>query len=397
MKSITLILLLLTFSFTLSVHRKKHKTKRQPTTIGEALQKTHKKHKKHNFEAEFESFENSLNESIEKRSEEFDHLTESMMADLFSQFKDDFEFKYTKGEERYRYDNFKKGLEKIRNHNRSGSTYRMAVNEFIVTDKNEFEMNIVESPLPIKKTRKRDKNERLLGRRKSPLERLGTMPVRMNWAEEGMTTPVKYQGKCSGCYVFSAMAALESAILIRFGKSLILSEQEIIDCSYGFRNNGCKGGQPGYVFDYIRENGINLLNNYKYIFEEKTCEAPTKKGVFKRLVDYFQPEPNVISLIEYLQYGPIAVNHFIPDDFKYYSSGIFQTNDCDHQITINHSSLLVGYDFSSNPPHFILKNSWGVKWGDAGFYKVPIGELSYDNPGFCYLANNGYNVFPIIN
>ena len=31
-----------------------------------------------------------------------------------------------------------------------------------------------------------------------------------------------------------------------------------------------------------------------------------------------------------------------------------------------------------------------------GFYKVKIGELSRENPGFCFLANNGYNVFPLI-
>ena len=31
-----------------------------------------------------------------------------------------------------------------------------------------------------------------------------------------------------------------------------------------------------------------------------------------------------------------------------------------------------------------------------GFYKVKIGNLSKNNPGFCSLASNGYNVFPII-
>ena len=35
------------------------------------------------------------------------------------------------------------------------------------------------------------------------------------------------------------------------------SEQEIIDCDE--YNNGCVGGTPSYVFDYINENGITPL------------------------------------------------------------------------------------------------------------------------------------------
>ena len=63
---------------------------------------------------------------------------------------------------------------------------------------------------------------------------------------------------------------------------------------------------------------------------------------------------------------------------------------------INHSSIVIGYDFSDKTPYFILKNSWGKKWGDYGYYKVKIGPLNKNNPGFCFLASNGYNVFPEI-
>lgn len=42
--------------------------------------------------------------------------------------------------------------------------------------------------------------------------------------------------------------------------------------------------------------------------------------------------------------------------------------DCYHQTTINHSALLVGYSFLESEPIFIIKNSWGQKWGMRGFY-----------------------------
>lgn len=121
-----------------------------------------------------------------------------------------------------------------------------------------------------------------------------------------------------------------------------------------------------------------------------------KEPPIKLLKGYEKPEQNVISILQYLQKGPVVVNHFVPDDFKYYYSGIFDTTDCYHQIMINHSSIIVGYDFTSKVPYFLLKNSWGEKWGNFGYYKVKMGPLNYDNPGFCFLASNGYNVFPVL-
>lgn len=41
------------------------------------------------------------------------------------------------------------------------------------------------------------------------------LPAYINWAEEGKTTKIKYQGKCRSCYAFSGLAAVESAILIK--------------------------------------------------------------------------------------------------------------------------------------------------------------------------------------
>jgi len=51
---------------------------------------------------------------------------------------------------------------------------------------------------------------------------------------------------------------------------------------------------------------------------------------FKLVKGYIEPEWNVISLLQLLKFGPVVVNHFVPDDFKYYTSGIFDTPDCHH-------------------------------------------------------------------
>ena len=39
------------------------------------------------------------------------------------------------------------------------------------------------------------------------------------------------QGECGSCYAFSAIAALESQILLKYGVSIDLAEQAILDCA----------------------------------------------------------------------------------------------------------------------------------------------------------------------
>jgi len=49
---------------------------------------------------------------------------------------------------------------------------------------------------------------------------------------------------------------------------MILSEQEILDCSS--ENYACKGGQPSLVMDYVVENYLSLDKDYPYIMKKNT-------------------------------------------------------------------------------------------------------------------------------
>lgn len=75
---------------------------------------------------------------------------------------------------------------------------------------------------------------------------------------------IRDQLDCGGCYAFSAVAAIECQYA-RKNQLISLSEQNAIDCSRRFGNNGCQGGTMDQVFDYIIANkGINLLSFYPY-------------------------------------------------------------------------------------------------------------------------------------
>jgi len=78
----------------------------------------------------------------------------------------------------------------------------------------------------------------------------------IDWDSQGKVTPVKDQGQCGSCWAFSATASIESAVLIAGRSQVLLSEQQLVDCSQAQGNYGCNGGWMDSAFDYIIANGI---------------------------------------------------------------------------------------------------------------------------------------------
>ena len=66
--------------------------------------------------------------------------------------------------------------------------------------------------------------------------------------------------------------------------------------------------------------------------------------------------------------------------FYLYTGGVITDEICGNAI--NHAALVVGYgQTSTGLDYFIVKNSWGTDWGEAGY--VRIGTKSSNNYGVC--------------
>ena len=53
---------------------------------------------------------------------------------------------------------------------------------------------------------------------------------------------------------------------------------------------------------------------------------------------------------------------------------------------------MVGDDLDAIEPYYLFKNMWGANWGEKGYYKMKIGDLSEFGKSICLITNSEFNV-----
>ena len=176
----------------------------------------------------------------------------------------------------------------------------------------------------------------------------------------GWLTKVKFQWHCGSCYAFATVGILEADINLYFNQhlDLDLSEQDIV-CNYP-GGQGCDGGNPATVLNYLTQDSI-LRTEYCYPYfstdDEDTCTDLENNCIYPdTTVDI-----NGYGVID-LEYTDTIRKWLIE---KGPQVAVYQ----DGTPLKLHAVALTGYivDPVDQSIIWIYKNSMGEGWGENGF------------------------------
>jgi len=211
-------------------------------------------------------------------------------------------------------------------------------------------------------------------------------PAAWDWTTKGATSPVKDQGSCGSCWAFSATEGIESAVYMQHNVMPILSTQQIISCD---PNDGkCNGGDLPTAFDYVEsDGGIDTDSNYPDTSHRFGIGGSCKSHAHNvKVTDYAyavppceggscssQDEDGLKAAL--YKNGPLSVC-VNANDWNSYNGGVYPSGCSGAYNTLDHCVQLVGYDTTASTPYWIVKNSWGSSWAEAGHVWLPMGENS---------------------
>uniref|UniRef100_A0A8C6X3H9 Peptidase C1A papain C-terminal domain-containing protein n=1 Tax=Naja naja TaxID=35670 RepID=A0A8C6X3H9_NAJNA len=196
-----------------------------------------------------------------------------------------------------------------------------------------------------------------------------------SWA----VTPVKDQAVCGSCWSFATTGALEGALFLKTGMLTPLSQQILIDCSWGFGNHACDGGQEPQAFEWImKHGGIATAEAYgPYMGQNGYCHYNQSELIAPIAGFIAITSQNTTDLKAALyKHGPIAVNiDASHKSFAFYSNGIYYEPNCGNTtMELDHAVLAVGYGDLQGEPYWLIKNSWSTYWGNDGYILMSMKE-----------------------
>jgi len=223
------------------------------------------------------------------------------------------------------------------------------------------------------------------------------LPRNFDWRDvDGINyvSPVRHQDNCGSCYSFASTAMVEARlrIMTNFSRQPVFSPQDVVECSR--ISEGCDGGFAYLVGGrYAHEQGFVEEACNPYQGKDGTCPSTevnctrTYVSDYGYIGGYYGASSEEAMMIELVNNGPITVAIEYPVHaaaaLAHYRSGIItEVPDLgihfDPFVLTNHAVLVVGYGNNDNgTKYWIIKNSWGEKWGDHGYFNLARGNNTW--------------------
>lgn len=183
-----------------------------------------------------------------------------------------------------------------------------------------------------------------------------------DWRTTNHVSSIKNQNICGSSWAFATIAAIESLYLIENSINSTNLTQEfsinhLLDCSDQKVHCGEKLNWPNSGLTFIKKYGLVSTKD----FNQKNITCNETNSLYKIKDFEFSNRNDTLDLERLVSKGPVIVG-IDASNMMFYKSGIF--SNCGNEI--NHVVLLVGYTENE----WIIKNSWGAKWGENGYIRL---------------------------
>lgn len=231
--------------------------------------------------------------------------------------------------------------------------------------------------------------------------------------------PSTNQGDCGCCWAFGSTEQIRSDYKRSTGNdSGLLSMQQMASCAPSDSNlntldpkstvGGCKGNDPEWAFLYA--NAVGLVTASAYEYKNGTCATKSSDGMCATLPCGFEESPTVYvkdcfkiegkdpketekAMANYvLTKGPLVVPVATEGWDTYVKGDILDADTC--KGATDHVVQIVGVNTQGGEkggkPYWIVKNSWGLEWGDQGTIHLSYGENTCNithQPMYTTIAN----------
>jgi cathepsin X len=193
---------------------------------------------------------------------------------------------------------------------------------------------------------------------------------------------------CGSCWAHATASSLSDRIALVRGNAapeVVLAPQPLVDCVTE-NSLGCSGGDPNAAFEWIMNNALTEENCSPYLARDDVCSPLTLCADCSPLGGCSAKPPQLAftvaehgtafgehqMLAEIVARGPIVCGMCVTDDFEAYTGGVFVDNTgCKTEM---HAISIAGFGVDEhNQPFWVGRNSWGVPWGESGWFRLARG------------------------
>uniref|UniRef100_A0A7S2IR96 Peptidase C1A papain C-terminal domain-containing protein n=1 Tax=Zooxanthella nutricula TaxID=1333877 RepID=A0A7S2IR96_9DINO len=127
------------------------------------------------------------------------------------------------------------------------------------------------------------------------------------------------------------------------------------------------------AFEYEEGTVVCTEDSYPYKAKDGVCHAAgCTAGIPKGGVVGFKDVAgdDEEALMDAVAQQPVSVGVAVEEDFRHYASGVFICWSFKPGGRLDHAVAAIGYGADGGEEYWLVRNSWGTSWGEAGYMRL---------------------------